>query len=903
MKSLITTEILVAYSQCPRKAFELLIHKRQEEIPEYLKILLKKEKNNQEQYIKKLKKELGKIPKYSKNNFKMGYDFYHSANLIFDDLKASCAILSRVNSENIYEPYIFCGTHKVSKEKKLELIFIGYILGKIQGKIPKYGYIISLHKHYKIQLRASYKQLLPFLEDLRSWKVKAPTVKPSLLLTKHCDYCQYQSFCVQEAKATDHLSRLDRISTPKMLRKYESKGIFTVNQLSYLFKPRKTKTQKVSNTHRPELQALAIRNKKTYIQKLPELQIGSIEIFLDIEGIPDENTYYLIGLLVRKLEEEKFYSFWADDLKNEKIIWKNFITEIKKYPNELIYHYGNYDKKSIEILAKRYDTNIDFLNGRLCNITTYIYGKIYFPITSNRLKDIGKLLGASWSHPLSSGLQSLVWRHSWENTGLSKFKSLLIVYNREDCYALAVVVKELHRISESADILNEIDFADFPKKYSTNLGQKIHQEFEMFLQLAHEKYDRQKINFQEFRDKYQETQNNTRSWSKKGYQGQTKIRPKPTKIVKINPLKNCIICGHRMNKKKSFYVSRLIIDIIFSKNGVRKAVIEYQSERRYCESCKKWRNPQEIDKYGKTQLYGHTFKAWVVYLRVVHRLPYQKIADIAQDQFHVEVSSSYLPAYIREFGKFYAETNDLLTQQLLQSSFIHADETPINIRGETQYVWVFTDGYHVILKLRKTREAKVVHEFLDGYSGVLITDFYPGYDSIDCLQQKCWVHLIRDLNEDLWKAPFDSEFEQFVNAVNNMISPIIEAVYKYGLKKRNLAKFQNSIKGFFETTIDDKLYRSEIVKKYQKRFKRYKKSLFTFTEHDDVAWHNNTAERALRHISKQEQISGSFYEKMTHDYLTLLGIQQTCRFYKKRFFDFLLSEQKDLEFFRKSKRR
>ena len=198
---------------------------------------------------------------------------------------------------------------------------------------------------------------------------------------------------------------------------------------------------------------------------------------------------------------------------------------------------------------------------------------------------------------------------------------------------------------------------------------------------------------------------------------------------------------------------------------------------------------------------------------------------------------------------------------------------------------------------------KVVHEFLDGYNGVLITDFYPGYDSIDCLQQKCWVHLIRDLNEDLWKAPFDSEFEQFVNAVNNMISPIIEAVYKYGLKKRNLAKFQNSIKGFFETTIDDKLYRSEIVKKYQKRFKRYKKSLFTFTEHDDVAWHNNTAERALRHISKQEQISGSFYEKMTHDYLTLLGIQQTCRFYKKRFLDFLLSEQKELEFFTKSKRR
>jgi len=44
----------------------------------------------------------------------------------------------------------------------------------------------------------------------------------------------------------------------------------------------------------------------------------------------------------------------------------------------------------------------------------------------------------------------------------------------------------------------------------------------------------------------------------------------------------------------------------------------------------------------------------------------------------------------------------------------------------------------------------------------LVSDFYAGYDAIQCRQQKCWVHLIRELNDDLWDAPFDTEFEHLV---------------------------------------------------------------------------------------------------------------------------------------------
>src|SRR2546421_10640015 len=43
------------------------------------------------------------------------------------------------------------------------------------------------------------------------------------------------------------------------------------------------------------------------------------------------------------------------------------------------------------------------------------------------------------------------------------------------------------------------------------------------------------------------------------------------------------------------------------------------------------------------------------------------------------------------FSEKYAETEQIILKRLLESPFIHADETRINIQGRTYYVWVFTD--------------------------------------------------------------------------------------------------------------------------------------------------------------------------------------------------------------------
>ena len=88
--------------------------------------------------------------------------------------------------------------------------------------------------------------------------------------------------------------------------------------------------------------------------------------------------------------------------------------------------------------------------------------------------------------------------------------------------------------------------------------------------------------------------------------------------------------------------------------------------------------------------------------------------------------------------------------------------------------------------------------------------------------------MIRDLNEDLWREPFNDEFEAFVLGVKNLLIPIFMTIRKYGLKKRHFNKFNQSVEKFYSRNIEQKAYSFEVTNRYQKRFIRYKNSLFTF---------------------------------------------------------------------------
>jgi predicted RecB family nuclease len=110
---------------------------------------------------------------------------------------------------------------------------------------------------------------------------------------------RFQSRCRLKAVEKDDLSLLAGMGKEER-QKFHSKGIFTVTQLSYTFRPRR-RPKRMRDKHEKyhhSLKALAIREKKIHIVGKPELKIEGTPVYLDVEGLPDRGFYYLIGLQV-----------------------------------------------------------------------------------------------------------------------------------------------------------------------------------------------------------------------------------------------------------------------------------------------------------------------------------------------------------------------------------------------------------------------------------------------------------------------------------------------------------------------------------------------------------------------------------------------------------------------------
>jgi hypothetical protein len=203
---------------------------------------------------------------------------------------------------------------------------------------------------------------------------------------------------------------------------------------------------------------------------------------------------------------------------------------------------------------------------------------------------------------------------------------------------------------------------------------------------------------------------------------------------------------------------------------------------------------------------------------------------------------------------------------------------------------------------RPTREGDFLKGLLKDFHGVLVSDFYAAYDSIDCPQQKCLVHLIRDMNEDLLNNPYDEELQAVTHPFGVLLREIVSTIDEHGLKQSHLKRHEHAVAQHFQS-LAAKIVRSEVTEALRERLMKYRDKLFTFIGHDGVPWNNNNAEHAIKQfIYYREHASGMMSETGINDYLVLLSICQTCRYRGISFLKFLRSKQRDIDAFVEGRR-
>ena len=142
----------------------------------------------------------------------------------------------------------------------------------------------------------------------------------------------------------------------KERKKLRGKGIFTVTQLSYTFRPRRRRRRLPSKQERfhHSLRALAIRENKIHAVDVLDPKLDGTPVYLDVEGLPDRDFYYLIGVRVGTSDGAAEHSFWADDVDGEKRIWEDFLAVLAATSNPRIIYYGSYETVFLKRMRERY---------------------------------------------------------------------------------------------------------------------------------------------------------------------------------------------------------------------------------------------------------------------------------------------------------------------------------------------------------------------------------------------------------------------------------------------------------------------------------------------------------------------------------------------------------------------
>jgi len=260
-----------------------------------------------------------------------------------------------------------------------------------------------------------------------------------------------------------------------------------------------------------------------------------------------------------------------------------------------------------------------------------------------------------------------------------------------------------------------------------------------------------------------------------------------------------------------------------------------------------------------------------------------------QDIFNLNVDDAYMYSFRSKAAKYYEALSNEILATILKANVVHIDETPVKLRKTTGYVWVVSSTTEVCYIFRDTREGSFLQELLGAFEGVLVSDFFTAYDSLNCPQQKCLIHLMRDINDDLRKDPYNQEMRSIAEPFGRLLKEIVVAIDRFGLRRRHLHKYVKPAEKLC-SAIAERQFTSAAGEKYQSRFDKYREKLFTFLKYDDVPWNNNNAEHAVHFFAKLRRFAdGTFTRESLQQLLVLLSVIQTCEYRRINPLRFLLA--------------
>ena len=234
----------------------------------------------------------------------------------------------------------------------------------------------------------------------------------------------------------------------------------------------------------------------------------------------------------------------------------------------------------------------------------------------------------------------------------------------------------------------------------------------------------------------------------------------------------------------------------------------------------------------------------------------------------LEVSRATLASWIMRASRdWLMPVVDLLRKNLLEETYLHADETTVQVRHEknrkntsTSYMWVYASGkYGAKHKIRifdyqPGRNGNYAKEFLQGFTGYLHTDAYAGYNKVaDVTRCFCWSHVRRDFVDALPENIDDAAgtlAKAGIEQINRLfaLEKEFELLDEQERKKQRLLQEKPVLDAFWswiETNKDKVLPKSKLLKAMNYA-QNHQDGLEAFLGDGNCNLSNNLAENSIR---------------------------------------------------------
>lgn len=331
-------------------------------------------------------------------------------------------------------------------------------------------------------------------------------------------------------------------------------------------------------------------------------------------------------------------------------------------------------------------------------------------------------------------------------------------------------------------------------------------------------------------------------------------RDEPTQRI-IHAMERCTECGCTL-LGGSVRHTRQVLHIPI----VPVEVIEHVYLERGCPGCGRGNVP-EVDLsgevVGKSRVSAGTM-AMIAAMREVGRLPIRTIQWQLGTFHRLALSVGEIVNVLCLVRDRAEGLKEGLLRELRASPVVHGDETGWREGGQNGYLWSFSSPTVRYFEYRKSRGGEIVTEVLGSdFAGVLVSDFYGGYNRMMGLHQRCWVHLLRDIHDLKEKWPGDADLEEWAEGVVGLYHRARDWVGAHPEAERaERVAAQRQFEGELLALCLPHLKSDRPQRVLCERVERFLPELFVFVADPRVPSDNNAAERAIRPVVISRKISG-----------------------------------------------